>query len=345
MKTEIYEALSADLPLEAVERASKEITRKGYDTTGYQYQYLVNRLNEVCGIGGWDFSWKILKEVQGKWRDGGDFWDITTEVTVILRLPGEDEKDKERWVGRTCVGGNRANNYADALKGAITNGFKKTVAFFGLGRRAYEGTIDEDYRPWEKPTTAEVEAGKKKTQQDIVSAEDSSLRQALTEESNPLQPEPPSLQEMNFNDFLETNRIPKGSQSPFLMACVWKTKKPYTLWLPEDFGEALKLAKEYKAGKLTIAQDEDEKGNYFFEGERPASQLPINERLQRAVMARVTSAKTRHDILKEASLFTTKEGKDKFLTWEDILAEPEGPKLIKWMEIALSKVELGEDRR
>ena len=37
--------------------------------------------------------------------------------------------------------------YADALKGAITNGFKKTAAFWGVGRDAYAGTIDDDNTP------------------------------------------------------------------------------------------------------------------------------------------------------------------------------------------------------
>lgn len=123
------------LPKEAVETATKEVTRKGYDTTGYQYQYLVNILNEVAGLGRWNFTWKIIKEISGNYASGKSFWDITAEVSIMVE-------------GNTmsCAGGHRSENYADALKGAITNGFKKTAAFFGVGIKAYQGILDEDYR-------------------------------------------------------------------------------------------------------------------------------------------------------------------------------------------------------
>lgn len=138
-KEQIYEHLSANLPKEAIEHASKDITRKGYDTTGYQYQYVVDRLNEVLGIEGWRFSYKVLKEIEGKWSTGKAFFDITTEISLSIGA-----------VTHTCIGGHKSETYADALKGAITNGFKKTAAFFGVGAAAYRGTLDEDYRSPEK---------------------------------------------------------------------------------------------------------------------------------------------------------------------------------------------------
>ena len=136
---ELVKAVDA-LPTEAVEKAKKEVTRKGYDTTGYQYQFLVNVFNEVVGIGNWGFDYDILKELSGKWGNGKSFHEITTKVTVWLII--EDKK-----ASFSCVGGHKSEMYADALKGAITNGFKKTAAFFGVGKKAYEGTIDDDYRP------------------------------------------------------------------------------------------------------------------------------------------------------------------------------------------------------
>jgi len=44
--------------------------------------------------------------------------------------------------------------HSDAMKGAVTNGFKKALSFFGVGKAAYEGTIDEDYRPIPEGTPA-----------------------------------------------------------------------------------------------------------------------------------------------------------------------------------------------
>lgn len=149
---EIYDKLVEaveKLPDGAIERTKKSDTRKGYDTTGYQYQFLVNILNEVIGPSDWGFDYTIIKEVQGSWESGRPFYDITTEVSITIL-----------GATRKCVGGHRAESHSDALKGAITNGFKKTIAFFGVGKKAYEGTVDEDYRPvpveTKKPTTKKL---------------------------------------------------------------------------------------------------------------------------------------------------------------------------------------------
>jgi len=139
----ILKELSEDLPEEAVERTKTKETHKGYDTTGYKYQYLVDRFNEVLGIPGWGFEHKILKEEQGHWGNGKPFWDITTEVTIAIIPP-----DGSPAHIRKCVGGHVSSTYADALKGAVTNGFKKTSAFFGVGAKAYAGIIDDDNVPY-----------------------------------------------------------------------------------------------------------------------------------------------------------------------------------------------------
>jgi len=135
----IYEKLTAPFPPEAIERASKEVTRKGYDTTGYQYQYLVERLNIVLGLDGWGMSWKVVKEIGGEWSTGRKFWEITTKVAIWLQI-----NDKK--CVRTCAGGHKSEMHADALKGSITNGIKKTLALFDVGGDAYKGILDEDYR-------------------------------------------------------------------------------------------------------------------------------------------------------------------------------------------------------
>lgn len=124
------------LPKEAIESAKKEVTRKGYDTTGYQYQYLVNILNEIVGVENWNSTYETDKEIEGKYASGQSYWEITVDTEVEIL-----------GVKRRCAGGHKSGMHADAKKGAITNSFKKTVALFGVGKKAYEGTIDEDYRP------------------------------------------------------------------------------------------------------------------------------------------------------------------------------------------------------
>lgn len=135
---EIYAKISAPFPEEAIQRTKGSETRRGYDTTGIAYQFVVNRLNEAVGLYGWNYEYQILKEFEGSYNSGQQFWDITLEVSV--------------WVGDSSVvrkapGGHKATSYADALKGALTNGLKKAVAMFGVGRQAYEGTLDDDNVP------------------------------------------------------------------------------------------------------------------------------------------------------------------------------------------------------
>lgn len=152
MSDNIYEALSAPLPEEAVDRTKGVETKKGYDTTGYRYQYAVNRLNEVMGPENWRYEWEILREACGEFQSGRPRWEITVKTSISL-LVGDHWTD-----AKSCVGGHVSTTHEDALKGAITNSFKKTAAFFGVGKQAYEGSIDEDMKPQEEGAATPVKA-------------------------------------------------------------------------------------------------------------------------------------------------------------------------------------------
>lgn len=136
----IYAALAVDLPEKAVERTDGKKTGKGYNTTGYKYQYVVNRFNEVLGMRGWWYTYRILDTSVMKSSKGYARTSITVETTITLSIGGQE-------VSKVLAGGHISNNYADALKGAITNSFKKTAALFGVGKAAYEVSIDDDNTP------------------------------------------------------------------------------------------------------------------------------------------------------------------------------------------------------
>lgn len=130
--------LSKKLSKDAIQRTKGSETRKGYDTDGYSYQYCVDRFNEVLGMD-WGYDYKILKEKEGVYNNGTPFYDITVEVSIYIMSPD---------TSRACAGSHISKNYGDALKGAITNAFKKTAAFWGVGADAYRGTIDDDNIPY-----------------------------------------------------------------------------------------------------------------------------------------------------------------------------------------------------
>ena len=136
-ENELFLKLSERLSADGIQRTKGSETKKNYDTDGYGYQYCVNRFNEIYGPN-WGFDYKILKEIEGTYRSGQKNFELVAEVGIWLI--GKDI--------RRCVGGHISATYTDALKGAITNAFKKTAAFWGVGRHAYEGTIDDDNLPY-----------------------------------------------------------------------------------------------------------------------------------------------------------------------------------------------------
>ena len=135
--SDIIKKLSEEMPEMAIQRTRKEDTKKAYDTDGYSYQYCVNRFNDICGKK-WGYEWEIINEERGQYKGGMPFIDITVKMFIWV-----NDSNKVR----SNVGGHKAINYADALKGAITNAYKKTAAFWGVGRAAYAGTIDDDNKP------------------------------------------------------------------------------------------------------------------------------------------------------------------------------------------------------
>ena len=133
----LYDELSKPLDKKAIQRSKSEDTKKGYDTTGYGYQFIVNRFNEVLGIGGWNWSFEEVERAEGTYKSGTKFISITGKATIVLNLPNGQVSHSE-------YGGHQSSNLTDALKGASTNALKKTAAFFGVGKDAFAGSIDED---------------------------------------------------------------------------------------------------------------------------------------------------------------------------------------------------------
>lgn len=135
--SDIIKQLSEAMDQDAIQRTAGSETKKGYDTTGFGYQYCVDRFNDILGED-WGYEWHILKDLDGAYQSGMPYHDVTVMVSIWV-------KDKNN--ARSCAGGHTARTFADALKGAITNGFKKTAAFWGVGREAYAGEIDDDNVP------------------------------------------------------------------------------------------------------------------------------------------------------------------------------------------------------
>jgi hypothetical protein len=143
-RKKLFTALAAPFPEEAIERTDGRVTGRGYDTSGIKYQYVVDRINEVLGIGGFR-THRTTTVKSATSAKGRPVFEALCEVRLEL---GE-------WKDGTFVvfaeaygdGGHTAMNEADARKGAFTNGFKKAAAMLGAGRDAYRGVLDDDNGP------------------------------------------------------------------------------------------------------------------------------------------------------------------------------------------------------
>ncbi len=142
----IYAALAASFPESCIQRTEGRLTGRGYDTTGIAYQFVVNRLNETLGVGGFRVHREVtVKEVQRS--NGRPAFEAICDLTLEL---GEWVDGKFMPFAESLAdGGHLSSSEADARKGAYTNAFKKAAAFHGVGRQAYEGTLDDDALPSE----------------------------------------------------------------------------------------------------------------------------------------------------------------------------------------------------
>lgn len=143
-RKKIFTALAAPFPEEAIERTDGRVTGRGYDTSGIKYQYVVDRINEVLGVGG--FRTHRTTAIKGATSAKGR---PVFEALCEVRLELGEWKDGVFVVFAEAYGdgGHTAMTEADARKGAFTNGFKKAAAMFGAGRDAYRGVLDDDNGP------------------------------------------------------------------------------------------------------------------------------------------------------------------------------------------------------
>jgi hypothetical protein len=143
-KKKIYQQLAAPFPEEAIERTDGRITGRGYSTTGLKYQYVVNRMNEALGLGGW----RVHRAIRTKaitTAKGRPAYESVAEVTIELGMWVDGQF--VAWADAVADGGHVSGNEADSIKGSYTNAIKKCCALFGCGKAAYEGSIDDDSVP------------------------------------------------------------------------------------------------------------------------------------------------------------------------------------------------------
>lgn len=138
---QLYPYLAAPLEKEGVLVTKASETRKGYDTSNWGYSWYLQRLNDVLGPAHWRIMDGVVHEAEvtlGQTRG----WEIV--VAITLEIGSYVNGEFQVIASRANYGTHVARQKGDALKGALTNGIKKTVAMLGPGWQAYAGQLDDD---------------------------------------------------------------------------------------------------------------------------------------------------------------------------------------------------------
>jgi len=98
---------------------------RGFDLTSIKAQYVVERLNQVCGIDGWELK--------------GDYTSTEDGILFFGTLVINDgyKGHQQQAVG---FSGNKRNS-GDAYKGAKTDALSKAASLFGLGNEVFKGNV------------------------------------------------------------------------------------------------------------------------------------------------------------------------------------------------------------
>lgn len=139
MHNETYQKLILPLPKEAFQKFTKEETGYDSDIISHNYQYAVNRMNEILGSENWR-----IDEVDVNSVEKNGLYEVVKKITVSIGKLNADNQFiilESKW----HYGGGTSKSLADAHKSAVTNGLKKTLALFGVGKETYEQSMDDDF--------------------------------------------------------------------------------------------------------------------------------------------------------------------------------------------------------
>lgn len=137
---QIFAELSKTFPEEAIERTDGDKTGKRYDTAGIKAQYVSDRFNEVLGVDGWHMDYTVEKTWEGSTRGGKPKYMALVAVTISIDVGDKTTTRKAHSEHVSFTDG-----YGGAIKGAVTNAFKKAASYFGVGGEAWRGELDDDH--------------------------------------------------------------------------------------------------------------------------------------------------------------------------------------------------------
>jgi hypothetical protein len=151
---EVIKQLRAPLPPEAV---SQHPTKKYLSSI--KVIYMVERLNEVFGLGGWEDNYEIVEATASSQM-------IVVRGSISIPAYG---------IVRKAFGGNDNPDRGDAYKGACTDALSKMCSMIYLGMDIYKGQAQEGQQPAESPARRQAK-GKEKLKRDSIEGKVSDVK-------------------------------------------------------------------------------------------------------------------------------------------------------------------------
>lgn len=134
MSNDIYSKLTAEFGPEAL---SADYSRGANNVlTSIKAHYVVERLNEVMGVNGWESSYEEhVLPGQG----------VTCKCKLTLHFP-EKSVTKEAFGGASFVmktkNGDKEKILGDVVKSAMTDALGKAASHFGVGNSVFKGLVE-----------------------------------------------------------------------------------------------------------------------------------------------------------------------------------------------------------
>ena len=160
-RDELIQGLQKDFPNEAF--YTYTVGDKKF--TGLYVQYLIDRLNALCGVGEWEFEHEIIQKIgpedysmeiqDGVITRSRGYFHRHAVVRGRLHLPYWETKNTKRMMITTPYqfGGNANEDIGDAYKGAVTDCMIKCSQFFEVAKEMYK---EDDLKKSDKSVNKKV---------------------------------------------------------------------------------------------------------------------------------------------------------------------------------------------
>lgn len=129
------EQLSKPLPPEALKDHPTKKDSSGKPMTTIKAIYVIDRLNEVFGIGGWHLKTDYIShdKIVRITQTGKERTEYISAVKTIFTAP-------EYEIHLECIAGSTNDDLGDSLKGGTTDGITKIASYLNIGTDIWRGT-------------------------------------------------------------------------------------------------------------------------------------------------------------------------------------------------------------